>query len=112
MGDSPFTDPTVPAEVTLGEDTETDIRISRRKLDVVIVRLKDAANTIRDNPAMASRCKLFGTDGLAFVNRVTTRLEAVAYELTAAGLKWRRYSIARLALPVAACKFSLAGRPA
>jgi hypothetical protein len=85
MGDSPFTDPSVHPEQRLGEDTEFDLKITRHKLNVVIARLKETATVVRANPGMAGKFKLFGEEGHAFINRVTTRLEAVAHELTSAG---------------------------
>jgi hypothetical protein len=47
--------------------------------------LKETAAVVRANPGMAGKFKLFGDDGHAFINRVTTRLEAVALELINAG---------------------------
>jgi hypothetical protein len=90
VGDSPFQDPGVHSDQQLGDDTEADLRISRRKLEAVIARLKDAATVVRENPGMARKFTVFGPDGAAFLGRVTTRLEAIAYELTAQATKEKR----------------------
>jgi hypothetical protein len=85
VGDSPFQDPGVHSDQQLGDDVETDIKVSRGKLEVVIARLRETAETVRANPRMAGKNRVFGPDGAAFIGRVVTRLEAIAYELTAAG---------------------------
>jgi hypothetical protein len=85
MGDSPFTASETHPDIVLADDTEADIRISRRKLQFVVARLQDAAQIVRTNPKLAGARKAFTPDDVAALCGVITHLESCAQQLITAG---------------------------
>src|SRR6516162_11176575 len=86
MGNSPFTaSGTHPDGFALADDTDADIRITRRKLQFVIARLQDAAQIVRSNPKLVGVRKAFTPDDVAALCGVITRLESCAQQLINAG---------------------------
>jgi hypothetical protein len=85
MGDSPFSAAGTHGDIALADDTEADIRISRRKLQSAIARLQDAAQIVRSNPKLAGARKAFTPDDVAALCGIITRLESCAQQLINAG---------------------------
>jgi hypothetical protein len=81
MADSPFTGEAHP-DVQVRAEIETDLRVSRRRLDYLLTRFKDAAEQMRSLPAGK---KAFTEADIAGLHRIVTRLESCAQELVTAG---------------------------
>jgi hypothetical protein len=85
MADSPFSGDAHP-DVQVRRDIENDLKISRRKLDFIITRLKDAADAMRGIPFSKKTAKTGFTEAdIAGLCTEITRLESCAQALISAG---------------------------
>jgi hypothetical protein len=81
MADSPFQDVEAHPDAQVRADIEQDLRVTRRRLDYLIARFRDAAEQM----AGVTGRKAFTPSDIAGLHRIITRLEGCAAELTNAG---------------------------
>jgi hypothetical protein len=86
MGDSPFQAVEAHQDAQVRSDIEQDLKISRRKLDFIITRFRDAADAMRGIPYDRKAARTGFTEAdIAGLCREITRLESVSGALINAG---------------------------